>query len=141
MTQLHVRPYVFWTSETELMIAAARPGSESGPWNRQDVERTAPFISAIHGNLVGSDTAGLIEWSNARRTAYEPECNWDTIAADDIRLMDFLATLPDMRRLLDSESWTHDDQGLMRRLIRLGRFGYGLPLVRKPEYQDVHLLD
>ena len=140
MTELHVRPYIFWTSETELMIAAARPGSNRGPWNRQDIEKTAPLMSAVHGVAVGSDNAGLMEWSNARRTAYEPECNWHTIANDDARLKDFLSALPDLQELLDARSWTDDDQELMRRLIRLGRFGYGLPPVRKPEYRDVHVM-
>ena len=140
MTELHVRPYIFWSSETELMIAAARPGSNRGPWNRQDIERTVPLMSAVHGMAVGSYNAGLIEWSNTRRTACEPECDWNTVAADDARLNNFLSTLPDLRRLLDSESWTDDDQELMRRLIRLGRFGYGFPPVRKPEYRDVHIL-
>lgn len=140
MTELHVRPYIFWISETELMIAAARPGSNRGPWNRQDIERTAPLISAVHGVAVGSYNAGLMEWSNTRRTAYEPQCDWNTVAADDALLNDFLSTSPDLRRLLDSESWTNDDQELLRRLIRLGRFGYGFPPVRKPEYRDVHIL-
>ena len=140
MAELHVRPYIFWTSETELMIAAARPGSNRGPWNRQDIEKTAPLISAVHGVAIGSNNAGLMEWSNARRTAYEPECDWNTVAADDAQLDYFLSTSPDLHRLLDSESWTDDDQELMKRLIRLGRFGYGFPQVRKPEYRDVHIL-
>ena len=141
MAQLHVRPYVFWTSETELMIAAARPGSARGPWNRQDVERAAPLVSAAGGVAAGANSSGLIEWSNARRSAYEPECNWQVITADDVRLVDYLAALPALKSLLDFESWTGDDEELLRRLTRLGRFGYGLPQVRKPEYRNVHTLE
>ena len=140
MALLHVRPYIFWTSETELMIAAARPGSSRGPWDRQDIEQTAPLMSAVDCISVGSDRTGLIEWCNARRTAYEPGCDWDVIAADDARLRDFLSTLPDLRKLLDGEAWTDDDRELMRGLVRLGRLGYGVPSVRKPPYRDVHLL-
>ena len=140
MSVLHVRPYIFWTSETELMIAAARPGSNTGPWSRADVERVAPLLASVDGLAVGGNNAGLLEWSNARRTAYEPGCDWDSVAIDDARLKDFWLTFPALERFLNSESWSEDDRVLMRRLVRLSRFGYGLPHVRKPEYRDVHTL-
>ena len=140
MSVLHVRPYAFWTSETELMIAAARPGSILGPWGRSDVEAMAPLLSAANGIAVGGNNAHLIEWSNARRTAYEPGYDWNDVEIDDARLESVLINRPDLERLLNSESWHDDDKVLMHRLVRLGRFGYGLPRVRKPEYQDVHVL-
>ena len=140
MSVLHVRPYLFWTSETELMIAAARPGSARGPWSRRDVERAAPLVAIADGAFVGSDRVCLREWSNARRVAYEPGCDWNVVADDDRRLEEFLQSAPFLGPLLDSDSWTDDDRELVRRLVRLGRFGYGLPQVCKPEYRNVHVL-
>ena len=133
MSVLHVRPYIFWCSETELMIAAARPGTHEGPWNRADVEATAPLLTSHYGRIVGGPNAGLIEWNNARRTAYEPGCDWESVEQDDVRLTEYLAHFPDLGALLTAESWSEDDRTLIHRLVRLGRFGYGLPVVRKPE--------
>ena len=140
MSVLHVRPYILWISETELMIAAARPGTNFGPWNRADVEEKAPLLAAVDGVAVGGNNADLIDWSNARRTAYEPGYDWSDVENDDARLKNFLANRPDLERLLNSESWSDDDRVLMHRLVRLGRFGYGLPEVRKPEYRNIHVL-
>lgn len=140
MSVLHVRPYLLWTSETELMIAAARPGSKLGPWSRLDVEEMCPLLSSVHGTAVGGDTSPLMEWSNSRRTAYEPGYSWTDVEVDDACLNSLLKNRPDLEHLLNSGSWHVDDKVLMHRLVRLGRFGYGLPQVRKPEYRDVHLL-
>ena len=140
MSVLHVRPYIFWTSETELMIAAARPGTNLGPWSRADVEERAPLHTTADGVAVGWDHADLIGWSNARRTAYEPGCDWNDVENDDARLKDFLTCRPNLERLLTSETWSSDDKVLIHRLVRLGRFGYGLPQVRKPEYRNIHVL-
>ena len=140
MSVLHVRPYILWISETELMIAAARPGTNFGPWNRADVEERAPLLAAVDGVATGGNNARLIDWCNARRTAYEPGYDWSDVENDDARLKNFLADRPDLERLLNSESWSNDDRILMHRLVRLGRFGYGLPQVRKPEYRNIHVL-
>ena len=140
MSVLHVRPYIFWISETELMIAAARPGTNLGPWSRADVEERAPLLAAVDGVAGGRNNADLIEWSNARRTAYEPGYDWSDVENDDARLKDFLANRPDLERLLSAEPWSHDDRVLIHRLVRLGRFGYGFPPVRKPEYRNIHVL-
>lgn len=140
MAVLHVRPYIFWTSETELMIAAARPNTNAGPWSRANVEATAPLLTAVDGVAVGGNNADLLEWSNSRRMAYEPGCVRKDVEIDDARLKNFFSNRPDLERLLNSESWSEDDIVLIHRLVRLGRFGYGLPQVRKPEYWDVHVL-
>ena len=59
---------------------------------------------------------------------------------DDAHLKCFWMERPHLERFLNSESWFDDDRTLMHRLVRLSRFGYGLPQVRKPEYRDVHML-
>ena len=140
MSILHVRPYMFWASETELMIAAARPGSNAGPWSRAAVESAAPSLAGVNGLAVGGNDAGLLEWSNELRIACEPGCDWDSIMIDDAHLKCFWMERPHLERFLNSESWFDDDRTLMHRLVRLSRFGYGLPQVRKPEYRDVHML-
>ena len=90
MSILHVRPYMFWASETELMIAAARPGSNTGPWSRADMESADPSLAGVNGLAVGGNDAGLLEWSNELRIACEPGCDWDSVVIDDTRLRLFL---------------------------------------------------
>lgn len=141
MMALHVRPYIFWTSETELMVAVARPGKASGPWSRAELDAQAPLIGSDKNGSLISREHGIRAWSNLYRVTYEPGYNWQDVEQDDYRLNHLIDQIPPLRRLLDSQSWTADDREMVKRLVRLGRFGYGLPIVRKPEYGNVHRLE
>ena len=141
MHTLHVRPYLFWTSETELMIAAGRPSSDKGPWSRADIDEMT-FLPSILNGLVNSEgSPDLIDWSNARRIVFEPACTKNVVDEDDVSLKALLNEKPFLTRGIIPDSWSDDDEVLIRRLVKLGRFGYGLPQVRKPEYRDVHIID
>lgn len=123
MLVLHVRPYAFWTSETELMIAAGRPGNVSGPWTRAEIEQTAPMLQMIPGTNPHSN---LRDWSNMIRDFYEPGIDRATIVNDDKNLLELMGVChPNLRTVLESEIHTSDDRELIKRLVRLGRFGYG----------------
>ena len=141
MDILHVRPYQSWTSETELMVAAGRPGSKKGPWSRADIDEVTFLPSILNGMLEDRASPDLLDWSNARRICIEPECTKSVVDGDDVRLKELLVDMPFLRRVILPDSWSNDDEVLIRRLVKLGRLGYGLPQVRKPEYRDVHLAD
>lgn len=140
MSALHVRPYIFWASETELMVAAARPGSNIGPWSRVDLESAVTLTPPADDTLPHSKETGLLQWNTVQRAALEPGYQWDDAAADNVTLRRMLADTPEFGRFLDHHSWSEDDTVLIHRLVRLSRFGYGLPSVRKPEYRDIHVL-
>lgn len=139
MLVLHVRPYIFWASETELMIAAARPGSNIGPWSRADLESAATLEPSTAGAAAGGN-GGLLAWTSVHRAAHEPGYDWGDVQADNARLKQRWLEIPELGNFLDSEAHSEDDRILIHRLVRLSRFGYGLPAVRKPEYRDVHIL-
>ena len=124
MKTLHVRPYAFWVSETELMIAAARPGIASGPWTRQELEQQAPLLVSDADGVMRRIPDNLREQSNRFRVAYEPGQSWNKITEADAKLVRWLDRFPDYRDLLESEEYTDDDSELLHRLIRLSRFGY-----------------
>ena len=124
MKTLHVRPYAFWTSETELMMAAARPGIESGPWTRRELEQQAPLLVSDADGVMRRIPDDLREQSNRFRVAYEPGQSWDKITEADAKLVRWLDRFPDYRDLLESGGYTNDDSELLHRLIRLSRFGY-----------------
>lgn len=129
MKILHVRPYAYWASETELMIAAARPGKESGPWSRQEVEGIAPMLEFIpdeKGNRSTFPESNLRDWSNMVRDMYEPGTDRAIITNDDAPLIEMMNTYnPQLRTLLESEPHTSDEREMIKRLVRLARFGYG----------------
>ncbi len=129
MGLLHVRPYAYWASETELMIAAARPGKESGPWTRQEVEKTAPMLEFIPdeaGNRTTFPESNLRDWSNMVRDMYEPRTDREVIRSEDAPLIEMMSTYnPELRTLLESEAHTSDEREMIKRLVRLARFGYG----------------
>ena len=133
MSVLHVRPYFFWASETKLMVAVARPGSNIGPWSRTDVEATVTLTPSTDDTPSHGKGAGLLEWNNVQRAALEPGYQWDDVEADNARLKQLLLGAPKLGRFLDHDSWSEDDRVLIHRLVRLSRFGYGVPNVRKPE--------
>ena len=141
MRALHVRPFLFWTSETELMISAGRPSSDKGPWSRADIDEMTFLPSILNGLLESKISPDLMDWSNARRIALEPGCTKNVVGEDDARLKALLDQMPFLRRVIFPDSWSKDDDVLIRRLVKLGRFGYGLPQVRKQEYRDVHIID
>ena len=141
MRTLHVRPYLFWTSETELMIAAGRPSSDTGPWSRADIDEMTFLPSILNGLLDSNISPDLMDWSNARRIVFEPACTKNVVDEDDTRLKGLLNDMQFLRRVIIPDSWSDDDEVLISRLVKLGRFGYGLPEVRKPEYRDVHIID
>ena len=124
METLHVRPYAFWVSETELMIAAARPSVESGPWTRLELEQQAPLLVSDADGVMRRIPTNLREQSNRIRVAYEPNYNWNDITEADSKLVRWLERFPDYQELLESEGYTDDDRKLLHRLIRLSRFGY-----------------
>ena len=140
MSVLHVRPYIFWASETELMIAAARPGSNIGPWSRADLESAVTLAPSTVDAVSASGGGGLLAWTSVHRAAHEPGYDWDDVQADNARLKQRWLETPDLGKFLDYESYSEDDRILMHRLVRLSRFGYGLPDVRKPEYRNAHIL-
>ncbi len=124
METLHVRPYAFWVSETELMIAAARPGIGSGPWTRQELEQQAPLLVSDADGVMRRIPNNLREQSNRIRVAYEPNYSWNDIIEADAKLVRWLERFPDYREFLESGGYTNDDSELLHRLIRLSRFGY-----------------
>lgn len=140
MLVLHVRPYIFWASETELMMAAARPGSNIGPWSRADLEAAVTLVPSTADSAAAGGDGGLLTWTSIQRAAHEPGYDWVDVQADNARLRQYWVQSPDLEYLLDSESYSEEDRVLMHRLVRLSRFGYGLPAVRKPEYRRVHIL-
>ncbi len=124
MKTLHVRPYAFWISETELMMAAARPSIGSGPWTRQELEQQAPLLVSEAEGVMRRIPNNLREQSNRIRVAYEPNYSWNEIIEADAMLVRWLERFPDYQELLESEGYTNDDSELLHRLIRLSRFGY-----------------
>ena len=126
---LHARPYAYWVSETELKMAAARPGMESGPWARDEIEKTAPMLEFIPddaGNRSTSPERNLRHWSNMVRDMYEPGTDRTIIRNDDAPLIEMLNTYdPQLCTLLESEAHTSDEREMIKRLVRLARFGYG----------------
>lgn len=135
MRKLHVRPYHYWASQTELMIAAARPTEESGPWTRHDIERTSPMLEYIAGPDGGRTTfpwTNLRDYSNMVRDFYEPGYDRNDIMEEDQNLITLMRmSHPKLRETLEDQSWTPDDRELIKRLIRLARFGYGNAEARK----------
>ena len=78
--------------------------------------------------------------NTVNHAAHEPRYDWDDVQDDNAHLKQRMLETPELGDFLDSESYSEDDRILMHRLVRLSRFGYGLPKVRKPEYRNVHIL-
>ena len=131
MLHLNIRPYNYWTSETELMIAAGRPKNPSEPQNRQEFEKRIPLLVSRPGWSPEMAQTNLREWSNNQRCSNEPYYNWEKIQKADESLAAAMKDLPALRDLLESEGHCDDDAELILRLVRLGRFGYGNQLISR----------
>ena len=135
MRKLHVRPYHYWASQTKLMVAVASPTKESGPWTRDDMERISPMVEYIvvpDPHRATFPCTNLRDYSNMVRNLCEPGYNRNDIMEEDQNLTTLIeASHPGLKEILEGQSWTPDDRELMKRLIRLARFGYGNAETRK----------
>ncbi len=130
MEGLDLWAYNYWTSETELMVAAARPRDVSAPKNRGEYEQRYPLITSGPEGIRPIHPDSLMEWSNNQRSAHEPGISWDDMQESDAALVAALTRVPALRELLDREAHCPDGVALVHRLVRLGRFGYGNPILR-----------
>ena len=130
MERLGLWAYNYWISETELMVAAGLPMDSSSPQNRGEYERRAPLLTVGPEGSRPIYPDSLMEWSNNQRSAHEPGISWDDIRESDKGLIDCFMSVPALRELLDGEAHSPDGVVLIHRLVRLGKFGYGNPIVR-----------
>ena len=145
MKALHVRPFHYWTSQTELMMAAARPTRESGPWTRQDIPPMVEFIAGPDGKPTTFPGTNLRHYSNMVRNLYEPGYQREHIVEEDQNLITLMEiSNPRLGEILENHTTTSDDRELIKRLVRLARFGYGnavakrnlLERIRKQQFSE-----
>lgn len=130
MERLGLWAYNYWISETELMVAAARPEDASAPQNRGEYEQIIPLLTIGPEGSRPIYPDSLMEWSNNQRSAHEPAVSWEDIEKSDAALRIAFERVPALRELLDSEAHCADGAELVRRLVRLGKFGYSNPIFR-----------
>ncbi len=113
MQQACLRPFMYWASDTELMIAAARPTQNIGPWT------AAEFQAEIGPEFGHFET--LEQWSNAIRELFEPgiskgeteETTWDASV---------LRAPKDEIAALRLATWNSDEKTLIGNLVRLAHW-------------------
>ena len=132
--------YTYWCSETELMVGIAAPDGPQGPADyRQWQQRERSLLRLIAGPDY-REPASLRHWSNLRRLAYEPGYRPADIAHDDSALERHHQRHPEHAAIVDGaapEPAASEHQTLYD-LVKLSRWGYGLPAVKKAEYANVH---